>query len=110
VMVPCLTIWADAMGVLGGCLFGVTDANFTFLSYLQATRTALVLRDLVTGLVKSALFSLVITAVGCNEGFATGAGAEEVGRSTTAAVVTSIFLVILVDLVFTALFYATSSG
>src|SRR6201997_1156180 len=37
-MVPCLTIWADAMGVLGGCLFGVTGANFTVLSYLEATR------------------------------------------------------------------------
>ena len=59
---------------------------------------------------KSALFSLVITAVGCQEGFSTGAGAEEVGRSTTAAVVTSIFMVIVVDLVFTALFYVTNRG
>jgi phospholipid/cholesterol/gamma-HCH transport system permease protein len=108
VMVPCLTIWADAMGVMGGCLFGVAGANFTFLSYLQATRDALVLRDVYTGLVKSAVFALVITAVGCQEGFSTGAGAEEVGRSTTAAVVKSIFLVILVDLVFTALFYLTT--
>src|SRR5207244_3447295 len=95
VMVPCLTIWADFMGVMGGCLFGAAGANFTFTSYLQATRDALVLRDIFTGLVKSALFSLVITAVGCQEGFSTGAGAEEVGRSTTSAVVTSIFMVIL---------------
>lgn len=107
-MVPCLTIWADAMGVAGGCFFGVAGADFTLLSYLQATRDALVLHDISTGLIKSALFAVVITAVGCKEGFATGAGAEEVGRSTTAAVVTSIFLVILVDLVFTALFYVTS--
>jgi len=48
---------------------------------------------------------LTITAVGCHEGLGTGAGAEQVGRSTTSAVVVSIFLVILVDLVFTALFY-----
>ncbi|HEV2424561.1 MAG TPA: ABC transporter permease [Terriglobia bacterium] len=110
VMVPCLTIWADSMGILGGCLFGVAGANFTVLSYLQATRDALVLHDISTGLVKSALFSLVITAVGCQEGFATGAGPEEVGRSTTQAVVKSIFLVIAVDLVFTALFYLTNRG
>jgi phospholipid/cholesterol/gamma-HCH transport system permease protein len=109
-MVPCLTIWADFMGVMGGCLFGVAAANFTFASYLQATRDALLLRDIYTGLVKSALFALVITAVGCQEGFSTGAGAEEVGRSTTAAVVTSIFMVIAVDLVFTALFYFTSGA
>jgi phospholipid/cholesterol/gamma-HCH transport system permease protein len=62
-------------------------------------------RDIYTGLIKSALFGLVITAVGCKEGFSTGAGAEEVGRSTTAAVVTSIALVVVVDLVFTTLFY-----
>jgi phospholipid/cholesterol/gamma-HCH transport system permease protein len=52
---------------------------------------------------------VVITSVGCREGFATGAGAEEVGRSTTSAVVTSIFLVVVVDLVFTSLFYVTST-
>jgi phospholipid/cholesterol/gamma-HCH transport system permease protein len=110
VMVPCLTVWADCMGVLGGCLFGVIGANFTVASYLLASRDALLLHDISTGLIKSALFSLVITAVGCQEGFATGAGPEEVGRSTTAAVVISIFLVIMVDLVFTALFYLTSGG
>jgi phospholipid/cholesterol/gamma-HCH transport system permease protein len=110
VMMPCLTIWADCMGVMGGCLFGVAGANFTFTSYLEATRDALVLRDLYTGLVKSALFALVITAVGCQEGFSTGAGAEEVGRSTTSAVVISILMVIVVDLVFTALFYVTSGA
>jgi phospholipid/cholesterol/gamma-HCH transport system permease protein len=110
VMVPCLTIWADWMGVMGGCLFGVAGANFTFTSYLEATRDALVLHDISTGLVKSALFAVVITAVGCQEGFSTGAGAEEVGRSTTEAVVKSIFLVIAVDLVFTALFYFTNGA
>ncbi|MFY9841469.1 MAG: ABC transporter permease [Terriglobales bacterium] len=104
-MMPCLTIWADFMGVIGGCVFGVTAANFTVSSYFQATRDAIVSRDIYTGLIKSVLFGLVITAVGCKEGFATGAGAEEVGRSTTAAVVTSIALVIVVDLIFTALFY-----
>lgn len=108
IMMPCLTVWADAMGILGGSVFGVAGANFTFVSYLKATRDSIVLHDLFTGLVKSVLFGLVITAVGCREGFATGAGAEEVGRSTTAAVVTSIFMVIIVDLVFTTLFYFTN--
>jgi phospholipid/cholesterol/gamma-HCH transport system permease protein len=110
VMVPCLTVWADFMGVMGGCLFGVTGASFTVMSYLRATRDALVVSDITTGLVKSALFGVVITAVGCQEGFATGAGAEEVGHSTTTAVVRSIFLVIAVDLLFTALFYLTNRG
>jgi phospholipid/cholesterol/gamma-HCH transport system permease protein len=105
IMLPCLTIWANAMGVLGGALFGVTKVGFTFLGYIKATRDALLLRDIISGLIKSVMFGVTITAVGCQEGLATGAGAEQVGRSTTSAVVISIFLVIAVDLVFTALFY-----
>jgi len=104
-MMPCLTIWADFMGFVGGSVFGVAAAGFTFKTYIIATLNALVLRDIATGLVKSLMFGLVITTVGCQEGLRTGLGAEEVGRSTTAAVVKSIFLVIMVDLVFTAMFY-----
>ncbi len=90
IMLPCLTIWANA---------------FTFLSYLHATADALFLRDIISGLIKSFMFGITITAVGCQEGLSTGAGAEQVGRSTTSAVVISIFLVIAVDLIFTALFF-----
>jgi phospholipid/cholesterol/gamma-HCH transport system permease protein len=104
-MLPCLTIWADLMGILGGSLFGVTSAGFSFGSYIRSTLDALYLRDIYTGLIKSVMFGATITAVGCYEGFSTGTGAEEVGRSTTSAVVKSIFLVIAVDLVFTAIFY-----
>ena len=104
-MMPCLTIWADFMGVVGGAVFGMAAAGFTFKTYIIATLNALALRDIVTGLIKSLMFGLVITTVGCQEGLRTGLGAEEVGRSTTAAVVKSIFLVIMVDLIFTAMFY-----
>jgi phospholipid/cholesterol/gamma-HCH transport system permease protein len=105
VMLPCLTIWANAMGILGGSVFGVWQAGFTFVRYLQVSVDALILRDITTGLIKSVMFGATITAVGCLEGLSTGAGAEQVGRSTTAAVVKSIFLVVLEDLVFTALFF-----
>lgn len=105
VMMPCLAIWSDLMGILGGALFGVAGAGFTFSSYLIATQQALTLRDITTGLWKSLFFGIVITAVGCHEGFETGAGAEDVGRSTTSAVVVSILLVVLIDLASTYLFY-----
>jgi phospholipid/cholesterol/gamma-HCH transport system permease protein len=94
-MLPCLTIWANFMGILGGSLFGVAQADFTFWRYIIASLDALFMRDVVTGLIKSFMFGVTNT---------TG-GAEQVGRSTTRAVVMSIFLVILVDLVFTMLFY-----
>jgi phospholipid/cholesterol/gamma-HCH transport system permease protein len=108
VMLPCLTIWANTMGIFGGALFGVAQADFTLGRYVQASVDALFLRDIVSGLVKSIMFGITITAVGCHEGLSTGAGAEQVGRSTTRAVVVSIFMVILVDLVFTALFFFLS--
>jgi phospholipid/cholesterol/gamma-HCH transport system permease protein len=110
VMLPCLAIWADLMGILGGSLFGVFGGGYTFGGYLLATRDALLLRDITSGVIKALVFGMVITAVGCHEGFTTGSGAEEVGRSTTSAVVISILLVILIDLVFTALFYLARGG
>lgn len=109
VMLPCLTTWSDFMGVLGGATFGVSAAGFTLGSYMQATLHALESRDIVTGLIKSVMFGIVITAVGCHEGLSAGMGAEQVGRSTTSAVVKSIFMVVAVDLVFTLLFYFTAS-
>src|ERR1700732_149608 len=108
VMLPCLTIWANTMGVLGGALFGVTQADFTWGRYVRASIDGWFLRDITTGLIKSVMFGITITAVGCLEGLSTGAGAEQVGRSTTRAVVMSIFLVVIVDLVFTALFFFMS--
>jgi phospholipid/cholesterol/gamma-HCH transport system permease protein len=107
-MLPCLTTWADLMGILGGAAFGVTSADFTLGTYLRASLDALIMRDIITGLIKSVMFGLVITAVGCQEGLSTGLGSEAVGRSTTSAVVKSISLVVVVDLIFTAIFYFTS--
>src|SRR5271165_2986292 len=49
VMVPCLAIWADFMGIVGGCVFGVSAANFTIGSYFQATKESIVTRDIYTG-------------------------------------------------------------
>jgi phospholipid/cholesterol/gamma-HCH transport system permease protein len=108
-MLPCLTTWSDFMGILGGATFGVSVAGFTLGTYIHATLNALVRRDIITGLIKSVMFGIVITAVGCHEGLSTGLGAEQVGRSTTSAVVKSIFMVVAVDLVFTLLFYLTAS-
>src|SRR5258705_3402643 len=105
VILPCLIISANAVVILGGSLFGIAQADFTFVRYIQASLDSLFLRDITTGLVKSVMFGITITAVGCLEGLSTGAGAEQVGRSTTQAVVKSIFLVVVVDLFFTVLFF-----
>src|ERR1700676_4286436 len=56
VMLPCLTIWANSMGILGGALFGVAQADFTLVRYSQSSLDALFLRDVLTGLIKSFMF------------------------------------------------------
>ncbi len=110
VMLPCLTIWANTMGILGGALFGVTQADFTLVRYIQTSIESLYLHDVFSGLIKSVMFGVTITAVGCLEGLTTDGGAEQVGRSTTRAVVMSILLVVVVDLIFTGIFFFTGNG
>jgi phospholipid/cholesterol/gamma-HCH transport system permease protein len=107
-MMPCLTTWANAMGILGGSVFGVAQADFTWVRYMRSSLEALYLRDVAIGLIKSVMFGITIAAVGCYEGLSTQGGAESIGRSTTQSVVMSIFLVIAVDLLFTAIFFFVS--
>lgn len=104
-MMPVLTIIADFTGILGGATFGFASLDMTLRTYLLATADGLVMRDIVTGLIKSLVFGMVIVQIGCYEGFTVSGGPEGVGRSTTDSVVTSIFAVIVVDVIFTAFFY-----
>ncbi len=110
VMLPCLTTVADATGVLGGALFAIFNMDWSLQNYLLKTIEALKMRDIVTGLIKSVVFAVLITKIGCYEGFTVEGGAEGVGRSTTASVVKSIFSVIAADMVFTAIFYYGSAN
>jgi phospholipid/cholesterol/gamma-HCH transport system permease protein len=68
---------------------------------------AMVLRDVITGLIKSVTFATIIVQVACLEGFRVRGGPDAVGRSATSAVVKSTFFVILADAGFTAIFYLT---
>jgi len=108
VMMPCLTMMSDLAGVLGGVLFCMLQLGQSAALVWHTTIESLNMQDIWTGLVKSLVFGVVITEVGCFEGFAVRGGAEGVGKSTTASVVNSIILVIAADVVFTALFYYTA--
>jgi phospholipid/cholesterol/gamma-HCH transport system permease protein len=107
VVVPCLTLIADLVGILGGLFIGISALQLPLNQYINHTIEALAMKDLITGLIKSFFFGMIIAQVGCYQGFGVHGGAEGVGRSTTTSVVTSIFLVIVADLLFTALFYST---
>ena len=104
-MMPCLTIAADAAGILAGGIFTYFSLDMTINQYLRATFEVLLLRDIVSGLVKSIAFGTIIVHVGCFEGFRVRGGPEGVGQATTSAVVKSIFLIVIADLLFTAFFY-----
>jgi phospholipid/cholesterol/gamma-HCH transport system permease protein len=106
---PCLTIISNACGILAGGVFMRASTDMAFSIYLSDVVHSMVLRDVVTGLVKSVAFAAIIVQVGCLEGFRVRGGPDAVGRSTTAAVVKSTFLVILADVGFTAIFYLTGA-
>lgn len=103
---PCLTIFADAIGIFGGLLVSVSVLGMGANGYLMLTADSLVLQDVYTGLVKALAFATIIGLVGCHQGLETRGGAEAVGKATTTSVVRSIVLVICADLFVTALFYA----
>ena len=105
VMLPCLTVAGIFSGIVAGGVFAYFALDLTLLMYLKRTVEILLLRDIFSGLVKAVVFGSIIVHVGCLEGFRVTGGPEGVGRSTTDAVVKSIFLVIAADLLCTAFFY-----
>lgn len=105
VALPLLTLWADAIGILGGFVIGTLRLGILPSLYWKMTTIPLVFKDLFSGLLKSVIFAMIICIVSCFEGFRTEGGAEGVGRSTTLAVVTSFILIIVADCICTAMFY-----
>jgi phospholipid/cholesterol/gamma-HCH transport system permease protein len=103
--VPAVTAMAMIIMIFGGWICSVFVVDVESAIYVNQTVNAIVEKDLLTGMVKSVFFGVVICWVGVYRGFQVEGGAEGVGRETTASVVASIFLIIIVDLVFTVLFY-----
>lgn len=103
--VPLLTLLADVLGILGGWVVGTVYLDIAPQPYLKATLDALVLKDLGTGLFKSAVFAWGIALIGLYHGIGVRGGAQEVGRATTQSVVSAIFFIIIADSAFSILFY-----
>jgi phospholipid/cholesterol/gamma-HCH transport system permease protein len=102
---PLLTILADVIGIAGGLLVGMFSLDLTLHAYLAESEKALDLFSIFSGILKSAVFGLSIALIACQRGLATHGGAEGVGRSTTSAVVTSLFAIVVIDAVFTVIFH-----
>lgn len=105
IMLPCLTVFSDIAGIAGGFLVGVFNLGLNPYRYLDISFDFMLWKDVWTGLVKSLIFGMVISLIGCYMGLNTKGGAEGVGKATTISVVTSFILIILFDCILTGVFY-----
>jgi phospholipid/cholesterol/gamma-HCH transport system permease protein len=106
-MMPLLTVMSNVAGIGGAYMVGVFGLDLGSNAYLMQTVQALLISDVVTGLVKSVVFAALIGIIGAYRGFMVRGGPEAVGRATTSAVVTAIIACIIADACFTAFFYYT---
>lgn len=101
---PLLTVYTDIMGVLGGMVMARVQLDVSFASFIDRLGDAVSLTSFLIGVGKAPVFAVIIALVGCYQGFQVDGSAESVGRQTTMSVVQSIFLVILVDALFSIVF------
>ena len=100
-----LTVYADMIGMLGGYLICVFKLGISSHQYIKRSIHVLMIKDILTGLVKAFFFGGIISLVGCYFGFRARGGAEGVGMATRMSVVVSLITIIAFDCIFTALFY-----
>lgn len=106
VAMPLLAVYADLMGLAGGALMSVIALDITFTQFTERLRDVVPIWAFWVGLIKAPVFGVVIALVGCREGLKVRGSADSVGRQTTRAVVVGIFLVIIMDAVFSIFFSA----
>jgi phospholipid/cholesterol/gamma-HCH transport system permease protein len=104
-MVPILTVVCDVTGVIGGYVVGVALLDIPGGTYLSRMWEAVYVEDLVDGLIKSVVFGLLLSLIGCYKGLYTQGGAEGVGRATTEAVVWASISIIAANYFLTALLF-----
>ncbi|MCM8825494.1 MAG: ABC transporter permease, partial [Candidatus Omnitrophica bacterium] len=104
-MVPILTLMANFLSIVGGYIIGVYLVHIGSGVYLYQSFAFIKVRDIFIGIIKSFVFGVIIVGTSCLEGLKTTGGAEGVGVATTRSVVNVFFLVILANLVLTAIFY-----
>jgi phospholipid/cholesterol/gamma-HCH transport system permease protein len=103
-VLPGLTIIADVCGIFGAMLVTCSKLNMSVTEYYNAAIEVIKPLDLFQGLFKSACFAVIVASIGCMKGIDSDRDAQGVGRAATAAVVTSILLIVITDALLTAMF------
>lgn len=106
ISLPLLVLIADAIGIFGGYLVATYKLEFTSGTYLANTREFIEVMDVVSGLVKAAVFGFLIALMGCYFGYQSRGGAQGVGTATTNAVVAASILILSFNYLITELFFA----
>jgi phospholipid/cholesterol/gamma-HCH transport system permease protein len=104
-MLPLLVLVGDVIGIFGGYVIGVFKLDFNPALYIQKTYNFLEYIDVISGLVKAAVFGFVVTLLGCYMGYHSSGGAEGVGAATTNAVVASAILILILNYMISQLFF-----
>ena len=104
--VPILVAVGDSIGVFGGYLVGVTRLGFNPATYLENTVSYLETWDVISGLVKGAVFGFIVALMGCYHGMNSERGAQGVGRATKAAVVSASVLILAANFILTEAFFS----
>ncbi len=104
-MLPVLTMFSDIIGIWGGYVICVHKLYISHEMFWKMVFSALAMKDIVTGLVKTIFFGMIIAIVGCHQGLNVRGGADGVGKATTTAVVRSFILIIMTDCMITFIFY-----
>lgn len=104
IIMPVLTVFSDVVGILGGYLISVNLLGSNPTTYVRRTFDYMDLEDIYIGLFKALIFGMIISIIGCYQGFNTQGGAEGVGKATTKAVVLASLLILIANYFITALF------
>lgn len=109
IALPLLVVVADILGVMGGFIVSTLKLGFNPTTYLYNTLNFMQTMDVVSGLVKAAVFGFLIALMGCYQGYNSRGGAQGVGAATTAAVVSASILILAFDYVLTEMFFSRSA-
>jgi len=97
IMVPCLTLYGDVIGILGGYTYNVLLMKVNHTFYVRNTLKYFEMWDISAGLIKALVFGLVIAIVGCWQGMTAEGGSEGVGRATTKSVVVASITILILN-------------
>ncbi len=106
IMLPILVLIGDIIGIYGGYIVSIYDLGFASGSYIQQTWDILEQMDVISGLIKAAVFGFIVTMMGCYHGYNSGRGAQGVGTATTYAVVSASILILISNFILTQVFFS----